>query len=158
MYHPISNYISVQDFYFESCRLQIWKYWTDVTYQLIYEYRTTMPGTEGLSTWDLPEPISLASGMRIGWTLEEDFHAIAYDFEQGYRLYYRQVTNSDFPILGGNYTFQNLPYPAIYSISVTLDTRKYLFHNYIKYIRPTIYDKTNFGRKKSVVAVTNTDL
>ena len=106
-------------------RLQIWKHWDDAYYQLVYEYRTSLPATEGLSTWTLPDPPSLPCCMHYGWTMEDVLNPISYDFQLIYPLYYRSVGDMPFPEVGMNYTFQSLAYPAVYSISVRLDTREY---------------------------------
>jgi len=104
-------------------RLQIWRSWTKSTYQLLYEYSARLPAQDGVFEYTVPNQPSIPSGMRIGWTLEEDYNPISYDFQQGYELYFRAIENQQFPQLNQNYTFQSLAYPALYSIAVKMDTR-----------------------------------
>ena len=71
----------------------------------------------------LPEQVQIPSNAHMGWTFEATTIPISYDFQEGYQLYFRAVNNRVFPRLGQNYTFEILPYPAVYSVSVEIDTR-----------------------------------
>lgn len=67
--------------------------------------------------------------MRIGWTLEsvpgKDAHwvPIAYEFQESYRLFFLNldVPNTVYPVVGNEYIFGKLPYPAVFSVSMTVD-------------------------------------
>ena len=106
-------------------RLQIWQPWGDRNYSLFWEQHVVIPATEGLFTLSIDDPPSLAHDSRMGWTLEMDFNPISYDFQQGYKLYFLSVDDSNHPVVGNGYTFQVLPYPALCSVAVTLVTCKW---------------------------------
>ena len=71
----------------------------------------------------------IPGGSLIGWTPETSINPICFDFRKDYDLYFRSVPIlatgvKNFPKVGEQHKFQVLPYPAIFSIAVEIDTSK----------------------------------
>ena len=58
------------------------------------------------------------AGDRIGWTNEDNFLAISFQFDIGHRTYFRKVEDDQFPVLNNDYTFDNVHLPSIFSVAV----------------------------------------
>ena len=79
------------------------------------------------------EQFDFNTDVRIGWTLEsvpgKDSHwvPIAYEFQESYKLYFLnlEVPNTIYPAVGNEYVFGKLPYPAVFSVSMTVDNRTF---------------------------------
>ena len=67
-------------------------------------------------------------GARMGWTYTLDFVPISFDFVENYQMYFRQIERNDYPRVNQSYDFQALPYPAIQSVAVEIDTSKLVMY------------------------------
>ena len=77
--------------------------------------------------------IYIPGGSLIGWTPETEINPICFDFIKDYDLYFRSVPVlqsgvKDFPVIGEEYKFRVLPYPAIFSIAVEINTSKIMIY------------------------------
>ncbi len=67
---------------------------------------------------------------RLGWTFAGGFMPLTFDYDEYHRVYFRTlVTNSNeakaaIPRVNQTYSFDVMPYPAIFSLAVTIDTGK----------------------------------
>ena len=70
--------------------------------------------------------IDVLHGSRLGWTYEDSFNPVSFDFILGYPLIFRRVfPATNFPDVGQTYVFDNLTFPAKHSIQVGVITGKY---------------------------------
>ena len=70
--------------------------------------------------------IDVLHGSRLGWTYEDSFDPISFDFILEYPLNFRTVfPTTNFPNVGQTYMFDNLTFPAKHSIKVGVVTGKY---------------------------------
>ena len=61
------------------------------------------------------------AGDRIGWTYEGEFGVISFDYVQGHKTYYAEVSTVGLPDVGSTVVFQSIPLPAVFSIAVEMD-------------------------------------
>ncbi|KAI0241694.1 hypothetical protein LSAT2_020955, partial [Lamellibrachia satsuma] len=61
------------------------------------------------------------AGDRIGWTNEDDFGVISFQYTEGHRTYFRKYDNSEYPRTNDTYTFDNINLPSMFSVAVKID-------------------------------------
>ncbi len=80
------------------------------------------------------EQFAFQTDVRIGWTVETPpnrnvaWIPVSFEFQEQYQLFFLnldRLPNSEYPMVGQEYTFGPLPYPAVFSISVTVDTGEF---------------------------------
>lgn len=64
----------------------------------------------------------IPAGSHMGITVEADFTPVTFDYVQGYPSQFRLVPGSNYPEEGQVLLFQALPYPAVFSLAVVIDT------------------------------------
>ena len=102
------------------------------------------------------EQFSFNTDVRIGWTFEsvpgKDAHwvPIAFEFQESYKLYFLNldVPNTIYPNVNNEYIFGKLPYPAVFSVSMTVDTSKYI-ESYFKNTTTKLCYGLFFSKKKN---------
>lgn len=56
---------------------------------------------------------------RIGWTFEDDFGAISFNYSENHRTYFRDIdSDQEYPLVGNEYKFTRIHLPSIFSIGV----------------------------------------
>ena len=73
------------------------------------------------------EQYTFSRDARIGITFENfTLLPISYQLQDSYRTYFLNLAPSpdNTPIIGGEYKFGTLPFPAIFSMNVTVDSGK----------------------------------
>jgi len=73
---------------------------------------------------DAPDTVYVPANARIGWTFESQRAPISFNYIEGYKVYYRPIVDGLYPELNQKYTFQNLAFPAVFSIAVQIDIRE----------------------------------
>ena len=71
------------------------------------------------------EQYKFSSDARIGITFENfTLLPISYQIQESYRTYFLNLAPppNNTPIIGGEYKFGTLPFPAIFSMNVTVDS------------------------------------
>ena len=61
------------------------------------------------------------AGDRIGWTNEDDFGVISFQYIEGHRTYFRKYENSEYPRTSDTYKFDNIDLPSMFSVAVKID-------------------------------------
>ena len=59
---------------------------------------------------------------RIGLTFETENMPISFDLVDGYKAYFRNFVDDNYPRINEKYTFNNNSYPIVYSIAAQIDT------------------------------------
>lgn len=68
-----------------------------------------------------PDTFYVPANARIGWTFESQRAPISFDYIEGYKVYYRPIVDGIYPEVNTEYAFQNLAFPAIFSIAAQID-------------------------------------
>ena len=61
---------------------------------------------------------------RIGWTENHIYGVLSFEYIQGHRTYFREYNGTDYPTVGNEYIFDNVPLPSIFSIAVKINPSK----------------------------------
>lgn len=69
------------------------------------------------------DEVYIPSQSRLGFTVE-GINPISFDFQEGYNTYFDKINSAaDYPVVGQQMEFLRIPYPAVFSIAVKIDTR-----------------------------------
>ncbi|KAI0210591.1 hypothetical protein LSAT2_004679 [Lamellibrachia satsuma] len=104
-------------------RLQLWRQHTTMAYELLYQVSASLPVTAGRFEVNAPDTFYVPANARIGWTFESQRAPISFDYIEGYKVYYRPIVDGIYPEVNTEYAFQNLAFPAIFSIAAQIDIR-----------------------------------
>ena len=103
--------------------LQIWRQISGTNYQLVVDEIDTVPDRTGLVEYTFNGNNEIPAGCHMGITVEAPFTPIQFDYVENYPTYFRLVDGGVYPDVDMTYNFQALPYPAIFSISASINTK-----------------------------------
>ena len=70
--------------------------------------------------------ITLNGAEKIGWTSETDTGVVSFNYENQHQTLFRNVPEVNgrdaYPEVAGDYTFDNIPLPAVFSIGAIIET------------------------------------
>lgn len=103
--------------------LQVWRQITGNTYELVFDQVENIPNLAQKVVFPVRGDKYIPAGSHMGITVEADFTPVNFDYVEGYPSQFRLVPGGRYPQEGQALAFQPLPYPAVFSMAVVIDTR-----------------------------------